>query len=124
MELGEPFRTLVFLVAVTGLRISETLGLKWGDLDYEGGSATPLCTARFSSTCASALARDLGTLRATAREPADKRTLRTGEIGGKATLTDRGISAPSARNACWRTSLFLGIPRPNRGCDPPHPPPC
>src|SRR6266446_6110251 len=35
MELGEPFRTLVFLVAVTGLRISEALGLKWSDLDYE-----------------------------------------------------------------------------------------
>jgi integrase len=35
MELKDPYRTLVFLVAVTGLRISETLGLKWGDLDYE-----------------------------------------------------------------------------------------
>ena len=35
MELGEPYRTLVFLVAVTGLRISEALGLKWHDLDYE-----------------------------------------------------------------------------------------
>jgi len=28
MELREPFRTLLFLVAVTGLRISEALGLK------------------------------------------------------------------------------------------------
>jgi integrase len=35
MELGEPFRSLVFLVAVTGLRISEALGLKWSDLDYD-----------------------------------------------------------------------------------------
>jgi integrase len=35
LELKDPYRTLVFLVAVTGLRISETLGLKWGDLDYE-----------------------------------------------------------------------------------------
>lgn len=35
MELGEPYRTLMFLVAVTGLRISEALGLKWSDLDYE-----------------------------------------------------------------------------------------
>src|ERR1017187_1303902 len=35
MELEDPYRTLVFLVAVTGLRISEALGLKWGDLDYE-----------------------------------------------------------------------------------------
>ncbi len=34
MELDDPYRTLVFLVAVTGLRISEALGLKWGDLDY------------------------------------------------------------------------------------------
>jgi integrase len=35
MELEDPYRTLVFLVAVTGLRISEALGLKWRDLDYE-----------------------------------------------------------------------------------------
>jgi integrase len=35
MELKDPHRTLVFLVAVTGLRISEALGLKWNDLDYE-----------------------------------------------------------------------------------------
>lgn len=35
MELEEPCRTLMFLVAVTGLRISEALGLKWDDLDYE-----------------------------------------------------------------------------------------
>lgn len=36
MNLDDPVRTLVFLVAVTGLRISEALGLKWDDLDYEG----------------------------------------------------------------------------------------
>jgi len=35
MELKDPYRTLVFIVAVTGLRISEALGLKWNDLDYE-----------------------------------------------------------------------------------------
>jgi len=35
MEMGEPYRTLVFLVAVTGLRISEALGLKWSDLGYD-----------------------------------------------------------------------------------------
>jgi integrase len=35
MQLDDVVRTLVFLVAVTGLRISEALGLKWGDLDYE-----------------------------------------------------------------------------------------
>lgn len=35
MALEDPYRTLVFLGAVTGLRISEALGLKWGDLDYE-----------------------------------------------------------------------------------------
>src|SRR5258708_8528719 len=35
VELNDPYRTLVFLVAVTGLRISEALGLKWNDLDYE-----------------------------------------------------------------------------------------
>lgn len=34
MELKDPYRTLLFLVAVTGLRISEALGLKWHDLDY------------------------------------------------------------------------------------------
>jgi integrase len=35
LELKDPYRTLLFLVAVTGLRISEALGLKWSDLDYE-----------------------------------------------------------------------------------------
>jgi integrase len=33
--LEEPYRTLVFLVAVTGVRISEALGLQWRDLDYQ-----------------------------------------------------------------------------------------
>ena len=36
MELKDSCRTLVFLVAVTGLRISEALGLQWRDLDYQG----------------------------------------------------------------------------------------
>jgi integrase len=35
-ELEDPYRMLVYLVAVTGLRISEALGLQWRDLDYEG----------------------------------------------------------------------------------------
>jgi len=35
MELKDSHRALVFLTAVTGLRISEALGLKCGDLDYE-----------------------------------------------------------------------------------------
>jgi integrase len=35
MELQDSCRTLVFLVAVTGLRISEALGLQWRDLDYQ-----------------------------------------------------------------------------------------
>lgn len=34
--LENPYRTLVLLVAVTGLRISEALGLQWRDLDYQG----------------------------------------------------------------------------------------
>jgi len=36
MQLDDPYRTLVFVVAVTGLRISEALGLQWRDLDYQG----------------------------------------------------------------------------------------
>ena len=35
MELEDPHRLLVFLVSVTGLRVSESLALRWGDLDYE-----------------------------------------------------------------------------------------
>lgn len=34
--LEDPYRTLVFLVAVTGLRVSEALGLQWRDLDFHG----------------------------------------------------------------------------------------
>jgi integrase len=35
MQLEEPYQTLGFLVAVTGLRISEALGLQWSDHDCE-----------------------------------------------------------------------------------------
>ena len=33
-ELGEPWKTAVFVATVTGLRVSELLGLKWLDLDF------------------------------------------------------------------------------------------
>jgi integrase len=35
-QLEQPERTLALLSAATGLRISESLGLKWSDLDFEG----------------------------------------------------------------------------------------
>jgi integrase len=38
-ELQEPSRTLVHLLAVTGLRISEARGLKWRDIDFAEGTA-------------------------------------------------------------------------------------
>jgi integrase len=34
-ELPEPVKTMVFLAASTGLRISELLGLKWADIDFD-----------------------------------------------------------------------------------------
>jgi integrase len=34
-ELREPFYTMVFVAVATGLRVSELLGLKWGDFDFE-----------------------------------------------------------------------------------------
>lgn len=36
-HLDEPFRTLAFLCACCGLRISEALGLKWSDVDWLSG---------------------------------------------------------------------------------------
>lgn len=36
-ELENPARTLVFLTAATGLRVSEALGLKWSDIDFGAG---------------------------------------------------------------------------------------
>ncbi len=33
-ELKDPFRTMVFLAASTGLRVSELLALKWGDIGF------------------------------------------------------------------------------------------
>ena len=36
MELPIMSRTLVLLAAATGLRTSELLGLRWGDIDWEG----------------------------------------------------------------------------------------
>ena len=35
LELQEPYKTMVFLAASTGLRISEIIGLKWNDLDFD-----------------------------------------------------------------------------------------
>jgi integrase len=34
-ELQEPAKTMVFLAASTGLRVSELIGLKWGDFDFD-----------------------------------------------------------------------------------------
>lgn|SRR5579864_2112533 len=34
-ELEDPFRTMVFLAAPTGLRVSELLALKWHDISFE-----------------------------------------------------------------------------------------
>jgi integrase len=34
-ELPEPFKTMVFLDAATGLRVSELVGLKWSDIDFD-----------------------------------------------------------------------------------------
>jgi integrase len=34
MQMGEPERTFTLLTAATGLRISEALGLQWGDVDF------------------------------------------------------------------------------------------
>ncbi len=34
-ELQEPYRTMVFLAASTGLRVSELLGLQWQDVDFD-----------------------------------------------------------------------------------------
>lgn len=37
LELQEPWRTAVFVAVTTGLRVSELLGLKWGDVDFASG---------------------------------------------------------------------------------------
>lgn len=34
-ELEDPFWTMVFLAATTGLRVSELLGLKWHDISFD-----------------------------------------------------------------------------------------
>jgi integrase len=36
-ELDEPFRTIVYVAAVTGMRRGELFGLKWGDVDLQLG---------------------------------------------------------------------------------------
>lgn len=37
VELPEPWRTAVYVAVTTGLRVSELLGLKWGDVDFAAG---------------------------------------------------------------------------------------
>jgi integrase len=39
-ELDEPFRTIVYLAAVTGMRRGELFGLRWGDFDLQLGQLT------------------------------------------------------------------------------------
>jgi integrase len=34
-ELSEPYRTMVLVAACLGLRVSEIIGLQWGDFDWE-----------------------------------------------------------------------------------------
>lgn len=36
-ELGDPWRTAVYLAVTTGLRVSELLALKWADMDFAAG---------------------------------------------------------------------------------------
>ena len=35
----EPYRTMVVVAQCLGLRVSEIMGLQWGDFDFESGSA-------------------------------------------------------------------------------------
>jgi hypothetical protein len=52
-RLREPARTMAFLAAFTGLRISELLGLKWADIDFRGqGSMSDVRLFRESSAIA------------------------------------------------------------------------
>jgi integrase len=37
LELREPWRTAVYVALTTGLRVSELLGLKWGDVNFAAG---------------------------------------------------------------------------------------
>jgi integrase len=39
-QVGEPHRTMVSLIAATGLRIGELLALRWSSLDLENGTLT------------------------------------------------------------------------------------
>jgi integrase len=39
-QLREPYRTMISLVAATGLRVGELLALRWRALDLEGGTLT------------------------------------------------------------------------------------
>src|SRR6185369_11313239 len=36
-ELSGPYRVMAFLAVVTGLRVSELLALKWGDIKFSAG---------------------------------------------------------------------------------------
>jgi integrase len=36
-QLADPYKTMVFVAAVTGLRVSEMLALKWQDIDFGAG---------------------------------------------------------------------------------------
>ena len=51
-HLGEPYRTMVSMIAATGLRIGELLALRWSSLDLEARTlAVPNQCSRVSSRC-------------------------------------------------------------------------
>ena len=93
-ELSEPYRSMVITVACLGLRVSELLGLQWGDIDFENLTVriqrsvvegrvdlTKTEASQGMLPLASELAQTLLAHRATAKHGADSDFVFAGETG-------------------------------------------
>jgi integrase len=91
-HLEEPFKTMVTLAALTGLRIGEVLGHRWRALDFVAG------TIRVSDPCSWVSSRSQKAKRATARFPSGLCW------GGCSKTTASGRSLRVLTNLSFKTS--------------------
>jgi len=61
-KLGEPYKTMVVIIACLGLRVSELLGLQWGDIDFDNLTVKIQRSCSEGEVCQTKTASSEGTL--------------------------------------------------------------
>jgi len=87
-HVSEPFRTMCLVTACLGLRVSETLGLKWGDFDWED------LRVRIQRSWVAGVEDDVKTLYSKKWMPVD-------EVLAALLLEHQARTAPQAKSTAW-----------------------